>query len=128
VENITSYIIVSIISFIAGFIVRLYLDRKADDAALQGVRQSRAVTEKLEVGNREMSGTVEHIKEGIKRAETATGKMEEELDRIEQGNKVINTAVERAERAASEAEEALGRAEGSVSSIRKILSQAKKKE
>ena len=127
-ETIINTIIYLVLGFIGGYSCRVLFDRRTDESALQGVRQARDITKAIEAGNKDMSGTVSDIKEGIKRAETATGEMEEELDRIEQGNQLVSTAVERAERAASEAEHALERAEGSVGSIRKILSQAKKKE
>ena len=126
-ENITSYIIVSIISFIAGFVVRLCLDRRSDDRALQGIRSARDINSQLNESTGEIQRGVDSIKTSVERAEGRAGEMEERAQRIEAGTDKL---LQSAERTSEHIEQAKGDAEAArerVDKIRKLLAKAKKR-
>ena len=123
-ENITSYIIVSLISFIAGFLLDLYLHRRTDGEPEDRIGKAQDINSQLDTGTGQLEERTVTVKRTIINAEDRTGEMAEVAQRIADGTDKLNQSVKRSTVAVAKAEGAIRTAEDSIARIEKILESA----
>lgn len=123
-ENFTSYIIVSLISFVAGFLLDLYLHRRANDRVEDRIDEAQSINSQLDSGTEQLEERTVTVKRTIVNAENRTGEMAEVAQRIADGTDKLNKSVERGAEAIAKAEGAIRTAEDSIAKIEEILSAA----
>lgn len=123
-ENLTSYIIVSLISFVAGFLLDLYLHRRTNGRVEDRIDEAQNINSQLNSGTEQLEERTVTVKRTIVNAKDRTGKMAEVAQRIADGTDKLNKSVERGAEAIAKAEGAIRTAEDSIAKIEEILSAA----
>ena len=123
-ENFTSYIIVSLISFVAGFLLDLYLHRRTDGRVEDRIDEAQNINSQLDSGTGQLEERTVTVKRTIVNAKNRTGEMAEVAQRIADGTDKLNKSVERGAEAITKAEGAIRTAENSIAKIEEILSAA----
>lgn len=123
-ENLTSYIIVSFISFAAGFLLDLYLHRRTNGQVEDRIDEAQNINSQLDSSTGQLEERTVTVKRTIVNAKNRTGEMAEVAQRIADGTDKLNKSVERGAEAITKAERAVRTAEDSIAKIEEILSAA----
>jgi uncharacterized phage infection (PIP) family protein YhgE len=124
VENLTSYIVVSLVSFVAGFLLDLYLHRRTNGGAEDRINEAQNINSQLNSGTEQLEERTVTVKRTIVNAKNRTGEMAEVAQRIADGTDKLNKSVERGAEAIAKAEGAIRTAEDSIAKIEEILAAA----
>ena len=123
-ENFTSYIIVSLVSFVAGFLLDLYLHRRTNGRVEDRIDEAQGINSQLDSGTGQLQERIVTVKRTIVNAENRTGEMAEVAQRIADGTDKLHKSVKRGAEAVAEAERTIRKAEDSIAKIEEILSAA----
>lgn len=123
-ENFTSNLIVSLISFVAGFLLNLYFHRRTDGKVENRIDEAQDINSRLDFGTGQIEERTDTIERTIVNTENRAGEMAEVAQRIAEGTDKLSESVERGAEAIAKSEGAVRAAEDSVAKIEEILSAA----